>query len=714
MGILTSGILAQADDRPGFFDNEVLDEFTVPFGEWFAQMVFWINSNLDPLLQVFKAPFSFLMWLVVNNRTFSILTAPWILVVLFISFIAYLSRNAQVAVFVGLALTLCGLLGPQHWDETAKTLGMIFVAVLLCAVIGIPLGILSGRFDAVWNVIRPTLDAMQVVHSFVYMLPVVFFFGIGEVSATMVTMVFAIPPLIRLTNLGIRQVPEDVVEASRAFGAPELRVLTDVQLPLARPAIMTGLNQTLLLSISMLGIAAIMGAGGLGLLVFRAINNLNTGLAASAGLALFLVAVVLDRISQREGDEDGQLLSRIRRAWAARNNPEVLLEDATDDAGSPEPLRQAAKVRLADLTSGERTGLSVAVVGGVIAIASVFLTWNEDAGWISGFARRDDETLAGMAFNGFAASGGSWYGFTAIGLGAFIIIASIVTIMKPGKVARFLSADGVAIAGMGVTISSASFLVAQPSWLIETISQGPGPLVATIGGAIAAIGGIMATFAAPYAPRRPLPDKVAFSRIFGGFVAMALVVIASFSGWSFDERADVIITPEIRAEIDRLEAEAGDDPTLQAANAQLIANLANGARQDDVVLDGWNDQGAELGLPSIIAAALGLLVVLPGAGLLGRANEQRIWAYNVVVAAVGLGTALIGANWIFTTARVADSNWFSGVGSFLVLVAGVLLIMSARSTIVEFDRRKVYGDEPTIDLADDLVEPEPEKVLADA
>ncbi len=700
------GILAQSE-RPGFFDNEVLDEFTVPFGEWVAQMVFWINSNMDPILQAFKAPFSFLMWLIVDNRSFSILTVPWIFVVLFIALIATLSRNIKVGASVALALTLCGLLGPQHWDETAKTIGMIFVSVVLCALIGIPLGILSGRFDSVWNVIRPTLDAMQVVHSFVYMLPVVFFFGIGEVSATMVTMVFAIPPLIRLTNLGIRQVPEDVVEASRAFGAPELRVLTDVQLPLARPAIMTGLNQTLLLSISMLGIAALMGAGGLGLLVFRAINNLNTGLAASAGLALFLVAVVLDRISQREGDEDGQLISRIRRAWGARKNPEVLLENAPVAAA---PVRKKAVVTLAPLTGGERTGLALGAVGGVIAVISAFLTWNSDAGWISGYARRSDENLVGMAFNGIDASGGSWYGFTVIALGLLILASAINTIVQPGRGPRFLSPETATIAGIGIFLSSLSFWLADPSYLIQTISQGPGPLVAAAGGLLATVGGTMATFAAPYAPNRPLPDKIAWSRLFTGAVVIAFVVIGGFSGWSFDERADVIITPEIQEEIERLKEEAGDDPALQAANAQRISNLANGARQEDVILDGFNGDGAGLGWPSIIAGLAGMLLIIPGAGLLGQSEEQRRWAWNVLVAGVGVGTALIGANWIATISRVADSNYFSGVGAFLVLVAGVLLVMSARSVLLEFNRRKVYSDTPAAPVVetDDVLRDEQE------
>ena len=170
---------------------------------------------------------------------------------------------------------------------------------------------------------RPVLDAMQVVHSFVYMLPFIFFLGrrrgVGHDGDDGVRFADA---LIRLTNLGIRQVPADVVEASRAYGASEMRVLFDVQFPLARPAIMTGVNQTLLLSISMLGIAAIMGAGGLGRsCCSRAINRQDVALAASAGLAFFLVAVVLDRISQREASDTGNLLRRIRLAWANRRTP---------------------------------------------------------------------------------------------------------------------------------------------------------------------------------------------------------------------------------------------------------------------------------------------------------------------------------------------------------------------------------------------------------
>ena len=266
-----TNLLAQSES-PGIFDNKVLDQWEVPFGEWVDQMVDWIKLNLRWFLDIVEWPFDLLFRNFVDGPGhypwWQITDMPWVGVCALIFVFGTLLRNVKVGGFVAGLLALCGLLGGEYWEETALTVGMIVVAVVLCAIIGIPIGILSGRIDGVWNSVRPVLDAMQVVHPFVYMLPVIFFFSLGLVPATMVTMVFAVPPLIRLTNLGIRQVPEDVVEASRAYGAPEWRVLADVQLPLARPAVMTGLNQTLLLSISMLGIAAIMGAGGLGLLVF--------------------------------------------------------------------------------------------------------------------------------------------------------------------------------------------------------------------------------------------------------------------------------------------------------------------------------------------------------------------------------------------------------------------------------------------------------------
>ena len=200
--------LAQETVKKSVWDNTILDQWEIPFGDWMDQSVDWIFNNLRGLLNAVAWPFDFLIDSFVNDFLAEI---SWIWVVLGMFLIASLARNVKVGAFVAVALTICGMLGNAYWVETARTIGFIGVAVLLCVLIGIPIGILSGRFDSVWRVVRPVLDAMQVVHSFVYMLPFIFFWGIGEVSSTMVTMIFALPPLIRLTNLGIRQVPDDVV-----------------------------------------------------------------------------------------------------------------------------------------------------------------------------------------------------------------------------------------------------------------------------------------------------------------------------------------------------------------------------------------------------------------------------------------------------------------------------------------------------------------------
>ena len=303
---------------PGLLDNEVLDQFEIPVGEWADQAVDWIAVNLKWLLSIIKWPFDTLISFLVGDV---LEPASWILVVLAFFVIGTLARNLKVGTFAAAGLGLCAILGNNFWLQTARTIGFVGVAVLLCVIVGVPLGVACGRIDGVWRVVRPVLDGMQVIHSFVYMLPFIFFWKTGPVSATMVTMVFALPPLVRLTNLGVRQVPPDVVEASRAYGAPEWRVLVDVQLPLARPAIATGINQTLLLAISMLGIAAIMGGGGLGLVMYQAVGNQEIAKGMASGLAFFVVAVVLDRISQ-PGDADSlSLLRRIRLAWTPPAGP---------------------------------------------------------------------------------------------------------------------------------------------------------------------------------------------------------------------------------------------------------------------------------------------------------------------------------------------------------------------------------------------------------
>jgi glycine betaine/proline transport system permease protein len=446
-----SGILAAAAGMSsGFSDAEgvgisetaVLDQWQLPIGYWFDQMVDWADGNAQWFLDAVKWPFSFLLDNFVNDF---LLTTPWYQVVLFTVIFGSLVRTPKIGITAGLGLMMCGLLGVTYWLETMRTIGMVLVSVGLCTLIGIPLGIVCARVDSFWNVTRPFLDAMQTVHSFVYMVPFVFFFSIGPVPATMVTMIYALPPLVRLTNLGIRQVPEDVVEASRAYGASELRVLTDVQLPLAKPAIMAGLNQTLMLAIAMVGIAAIMGASGLGLLVFRAVQNLDVGLGISSGLALWTVAVVLDRLSQPEGASTGSLLTRIRDAIANRSDPEAVLK-AVEGAESEE--QKAAKVVHVEhdvvATGRERTGMAVVGLGGFLAVIAVAMTWGSDAGLLSSHARDVDVEMLGQSFNGYQASGGSWAGMVVLAMGFFSLLAAVSCVFWTGGIGRLRGPAGLA------------------------------------------------------------------------------------------------------------------------------------------------------------------------------------------------------------------------------------------------------------------------------
>ncbi|MDE0067126.1 MAG: ABC transporter permease subunit [Acidimicrobiaceae bacterium] len=682
-------ILAQQNNEgipeASITDNEVLDQFQIPFGEWMDQAVDWIAVELDWLLSIIKWPFESLIDFLVADILEPI---SWVWVVLAFFVIGSLARNVKVGAFAALGLSVCGILGNAYWLETARTIGFIGVAVLLCVIIGIPLGIACGRVDAIWQVVRPALDAMQVVHSFVYMLPFIYFFGIGEVSATMVTMVFALPPLVRLTNLGVRQVPADVVEASRAYGAPEWRVLFDVQIPLARPAIMTGINQTLLLAISMLGIAAIMGAGGLGRLLFRAINNQSVSDGAAAGLAFFLVAVVLDRISQREGETTRSLLHRIRLAWAHRRDPEQLLpsdEPETDSESTDEGS-------FAEITKPERASMLIAGAGGLLAVASVFLTWSSGAGFISAYGRRSDEQLVGESFNGLSASGGSWFGFLAFALGMFVLASVATTLLKPGQGPRWWTADGAVIASFALMIMMIAYLLANPSDLTVGQSDGAGVYVALVGGILASVGSVLWIRQAPHTPAHPLSARFSWGQAVGGAIAAVMIVIGAISGWSFDERADVIITPEVQAQIEELTAQAEADPRQSSVYAMQISSLEAELTADDrIIVDGISDTGPGFGIWTLIAGLVGLAVIFPAAGARDR-NEHQRWFWNAIVAGVGTGIVCVGFAWVLTHVRSADDSYFSGIGSFLAVVGGVIIAFTAVPVLREFGRSKVYSD----------------------
>lgn len=687
-------ILAQ--EQVNFFDNATLDRWLIPFGEWFDQIVDWIDNNLQNLLEIIEWPFVSL----INTFVDGFLTEiSWVWFVLGMGLIALLVRNIKVGVFVVVALTVCGLLGVGYWVETARTIGFIAVAVFFCVIIGIPIGVAAGRVDGVWQTTRPVLDAMQVVHSFVYMIPFIFFWGVGRVSATMVTMIFAIPPLIRLTNLGIRQVPEDVVEAARAHGAPEWRVLFDVQLPLARPAIMTGINQTLLLAISMLGIAAIMGAGGLGQLLFRSLSNQDVALAASAGLAFFLVAVVLDRISQREGTDEGNLFQRIRLAWAHRSDPEALLPDGEAVATA------TPRIRYEPITGRERMAMFTALIGGVIASISVFLTWSVNAGWINAYGVRDNEELPGMAFNGLDAIGGSFFGILVLVFGLFVVASVLITFVWPGRGPRWLTVDGALISALGALITAAAFLLANPPPEAVDPQTGIGVVVAIIGGAVATLGSILWLRVAPNSPLHPLRADVQWGRIIGVVIGFLVVVGGAFGGWAFDERTDVVISPETQERIDALREQATDDPTQQSVIANQISSLIAESRQSEtVVVDGVEPDGPQLGLWSMAAAALAVLTGVAGAGVLGS-DEGTQWSWSTVTAGLGMGVVAIAFAWIFTFVRLGDPGYIPGVGAFLSLMGGFFILASTMSVLKEFRRSRVY-DEDTTPMAEPVPEEE--------
>jgi glycine betaine/proline transport system permease protein len=222
-----------------------------------------------------------------------------LLLIIILAFLAFRYAGKRVTIFTVFTMLLIGMLG--LWEDAMVTLAMVICSVFFCAVAGIPLGIWSGRSDRFESFIRPFLDAMQTTPAFVYLVPVVMLFSIGTVSGVLATIVFAMPPIIRLTGLGIRQVHPELVEAAVSFGATPSQVLRKVQIPLAMPSIMAGLNQTIMMSLSMVVIAALIGAGGLGTPVFQGLNTLDIGLATIGGLAIVLMAMVLDRITQGMG-----------------------------------------------------------------------------------------------------------------------------------------------------------------------------------------------------------------------------------------------------------------------------------------------------------------------------------------------------------------------------------------------------------------------------
>ncbi|MCF7988860.1 MAG: glycine betaine/L-proline ABC transporter permease ProW [Thiohalocapsa sp.] len=273
-------------------------EPVIPLGIWVDQGLDWLVDNFRPVFQAVRWPIDTTL----SGIESALLATPDIAMLAIVGLLAWQAGGRALGIGAVLSMTAIGLIGA--WSEAMVTLSLVLTSVFFCVVIGLPTGIWLARSDRAASLIRPILDAMQTTPAFVYLVPVVMLFGIGNVPGVVVTIIFALPPLIRLTNLGIRQVPGDLVEAARSFGASPKQLLFKVQLPLAMPTIMAGVNQTLMLALSMVVIASMIAVGGLGQMVLRGIGRLDMGLATIGGVGIVLLAIILDRMTQAFGQSD--------------------------------------------------------------------------------------------------------------------------------------------------------------------------------------------------------------------------------------------------------------------------------------------------------------------------------------------------------------------------------------------------------------------------
>ncbi|MDJ0950132.1 MAG: proline/glycine betaine ABC transporter permease [Alphaproteobacteria bacterium] len=272
------------------------EELGWPLRLWIDEFVDWLVINYG---DVFEAAADSVLFLLVGLEQ-GLRALPWWLVVLAVAGIAWhASRRVGLAVGLAAVMLLIGSLG--LWDKAMQTLALMIVAIAVTVILGIPTGILAARSDRFRALLLPVLDLMQTMPSFVYLIPAVMLFGLGKVSAILATVIYAVPPLIRLTDLGIRQVDPEVLEASQSFGASPRQTLLGVQLPLALPSIMAGINQSIMMALAMVVIASMIGARGLGEEVLQGLQRQEPGTGFAGGLAIVALAILFDRISQAYG-----------------------------------------------------------------------------------------------------------------------------------------------------------------------------------------------------------------------------------------------------------------------------------------------------------------------------------------------------------------------------------------------------------------------------
>jgi glycine betaine/proline transport system permease protein len=268
-------------------------EVYIPIAEWIEKHIKeWLFMQ-RPLFKKLSAPIDS----VLNGLDTLFNFIPFPLVLLIFMFFGFKTNGIKFALISAVSLIAIDLV--DLWQETMTTLAMIFTAVIFCMIIGIPLGIIASRSRLFETILRPILDIMQTIPSFVYLIPVVMLFGVGLTPGVIATIIFALPPIVRLTNLGIRQVGKGFKEAGASLGLTRFLILRKIEIPLAMKTIMAGVNQTLMLALSMVVIAALIGAGGLGLTVYVALGRLDIGAAVVGGTGIVILAIILDRITQK-------------------------------------------------------------------------------------------------------------------------------------------------------------------------------------------------------------------------------------------------------------------------------------------------------------------------------------------------------------------------------------------------------------------------------
>ncbi|MBD3680137.1 MAG: choline ABC transporter permease subunit [Rhodobacteraceae bacterium] len=268
-----------------------LTDHKIPVGDAAAEVFLWLEINaafiFDAISDAMEALIDGILWLFQTPN-------PLIVIALFVALTWVLQRNWKTCLFVAVGFLF--ILNQGYWEETTESLTLVISACVVCMGVGVPIGIAVAHRPGLYAWMRPVLDLMQTLPTFVYLIPAIVFFGIGMVPGLLATVIFVVPAPIRLTHLGISSTPSPLLEAATAFGATPRQVLWKVELPYAVPQIMAGLNQTIMLSLSMVVIAALVGADGLGVPVIRALNSVNTALGFESGFVIVVVAIMLDRM----------------------------------------------------------------------------------------------------------------------------------------------------------------------------------------------------------------------------------------------------------------------------------------------------------------------------------------------------------------------------------------------------------------------------------